>query len=147
MTLVAAATGALNTSVSFRIRVSSTFVRVTFKNCKLIGSTFIDSFIKNTEFTNVSARYVNMAGAKINNMKISNSDFSESSFVETKIKNLDLSEVKFTKAEFLKTLLNGVDFSSSDITDVMFDVMSVKGMIINEFQCIDLIHLLGVMVK
>ena len=107
----------------------------------------IDSFIKNTEFTNVSARYVNMAGAKINNMRISNSDFSESSFVETRIKNLDLSEVKFTKAEFLKTLLNGVDFSSSDITDVMFDVMSVKGMIVNQFQCVELANLIGVQVN
>ena len=88
-----------------------------------------------------------MSGTKINNMKIINSDFSESSFIETKIKKLDLSEVKFNKTEFLKTSLKEVDFSSSDIADVMIDLMSVKGMIVNQFQCIDLIHLLGVMVK
>lgn len=67
--------------------------------------------------------------------------------METKIKNLELSEVKFINAEFLRTPLNGTDFSLSDITDVMFDLMSVKGIIVNQFQCVNLVHLLGIMVK
>lgn len=95
----------------------------------------------------VSARYINMSGTKINNMKIIDSDFSESSFIESSFKNIELMDVKFNKAEFLKTLLKGVDFSSSDITDVMFDLISVKGMIVNQFQCVELVGLLGVHVK
>ena len=43
---------------------------VLFKNCKLIGTNFIDSFIKKSEFVGVSARYINMSGTKINDMKI-----------------------------------------------------------------------------
>lgn len=75
------------------------------------------------------------------------SDFSESSFIESKFKNLEIIGVKFNKSEFLKTSLKGVDFSSSDITDVMFDLMSVKGMIVNQFQCVELANLIGVQVK
>ena len=103
--------------------------------------------MKKIEFMKVSARYINMSGTKINNMKIIDSDFSESSFIESSLKNIELMDVKFNKAEFLKTLLNGVDFSSSDITDVMFDLVSVKGMIVNQFQCVELVGLLGVCVK
>ena len=95
----------------------------------------------------VSARYINMSGTKINDMKIIDSDFSESSFIESSFKNIELMNVKFNKAEFLKTPLNGVDFSSSDITDVMFDLMSVKGMIVNQFQCVELANLIGVQVN
>ena len=40
-----------------------------------------------------------------------------------------------------------VNFSSSDITDVMFDLMSVKGMIVNQFQCVELANLIGVQVN
>ena len=75
------------------------------------------------------------------------SAFFDFSFIESSFKNIELMDVKFNKAEFLKTLLKGVDFSSSDITDVMFDLISVKGMIVNQFQCVELVGLLGVCVK
>ena len=84
---------------------------------------------------------------KISNIKIEESDFSESSFIEVKIKNLSLYGVNFTKAEFLKSLMDGVDFSSSNITDVMFDIYSVKGIVIDRFQCYELMGMLGVNVK
>ena len=57
-----------------------------FKSCKLSGVSFINSFIKNTEFNLVNGRYINMSGVNINDLKIFNSDFSESSFVDVKIK-------------------------------------------------------------
>ena len=113
----------------------------------MVGTSFIDSFIKNTEFISVNGRYLNMSGAKISNIKIEESDFSESSFIEVNIKNLSLYGVNFTKAEFLKSLMDGVDFSSSNITDVMFDIYSVKGIVIDRFQCYELMGMLGVNVK
>ena len=77
----------------------------------------------------------------------SDSELTIESFIESKFKNLEIIGVKFNKSEFLKTSLKGVDFSSSDITDVMFDLMSVKGMIVNQFQCVELANLIGVQVK
>lgn len=107
----------------------------------------MDCFIRNVKFDDVIARYINFSGSKINDVKVNECDFTESSFIESSFKNIELMDVKFNKAEFLKTLLKGVDFSSSDITDVMFDLISVKGMIVNQFQCVELVGLLGVHVK
>lgn len=50
--------------------------KVIFKNSKLTGVYFIDCFIKDSVFDGVSARYINMSSAKINNLKLVDSDFS-----------------------------------------------------------------------
>ena len=120
---------------------------VEFNNCKLIGVNFIDSFIKKTKFEGVSARYINMSGAKIDNLQISNSDLSEGTTIEVHFKNVCLNSVNFIKAEFLKSNMKSVDFTSSDITDVMFDMTSVRGIVLNQFQCVELAELLGAEVK
>ena len=119
----------------------------TFKNCKLSGVSFIDSFLKNCFFEFVNGRYLNMSGANISSLKILKSDLSDSSFMDVKLKKLILEEVNFQGAEFLNTPLKEVDFSSSNITNAMFDLCSVKGMIINSFQSVSLVSLLGVCVK
>lgn len=112
-----------------------------------MGVSFINSFIKNTEFNLVNGRYINMSGVNINDLKIFNSDFSESSFVDVKIKKMLLDEVNFRGAEFLNTSLKNIDFSSCIIDEVMFDLYSVKGMIVDSFQCHELVRLLDVRVK
>ncbi len=120
---------------------------VIFNNCRLSGMSFIDSFIKNTEFNLVYGRYLNMSGSNMSDVKIKDCDFSESSFIDVKIKKLSMNHNNFEKAEFLNTSLNNVDFSSSNITGVLFDLYSVKGMIVDSLQCFELMGLLGVKVK
>lgn len=118
-----------------------------FLNCKLVGSSFIDGFIKKTKFIGVSARYVNMSSLKLNDVEFNDSDFSDSTFIECDVKKLCLFNVNFTGSEILKTPLKNVDFSTSNITNVFFDVMSVRGMIVDSFQCPLLVGMLGVKVK
>ena len=50
-------------------------------------------------------------------------------------------------SEFFKTKLNGVDFSSCEISNIKFDMTSLKGIIIDRFQCQNLVGMLGVEVK
>ena len=69
---------------------------------------------------------------------ISNSDFSETSFTSVKFNYVVLNEVNFTKAEFFKSPLRDIDFSNSKIDGVSFDLFSVKGMIIDSFQFVNL---------
>ena len=40
-----------------------------------------------------------------------------------------------------------VDFSNSDISGVMFDMNSLRGIVVDEFQCKSLITMFGVNVK
>ena len=83
----------------------------------------------------------------ISNIKIINSDFIESSFASVKIKKMSLNNVNFCKSEFLKVNMSGTDFSSCEMNDILFDIGSVKGIVLNQFQCVELASLLGVIIK
>lgn len=121
--------------------------RVIFRNCKMIGTSFVDASIHDVQFENCLTRYLNFAGAKITGISILDSEFREASFLENEIKNMSLEQVRFLEAEFMRTKLAGVDFSTCDITSTMFDFYSLKGIIVDAFQCQFLVSMLGVEIK
>ena len=59
----------------------------------------------------------------------------------------DLQEASFYDANFKKIQFKGLDLSTCQIQGAMFDLASLKGLIINDFQAVDLIGILGVKVK
>ena len=48
---------------------------------------------------------------------------------------------------FIKTNLNNIDFSTCNIASTIFDINSLKGIIIDKFQSIDIVNVLGVKFK
>lgn len=121
--------------------------RVSFVNCKLIGTSFIGSGIKNVSFTNCNCRYTNFTGSSINNFIINNSDFSDSIFNECELKNVCFDGVKLCDSEFLRGNFSNVDFSSCDICGINFDKDSIDGIIIDRFQAFYIVSLFGVKIK
>jgi uncharacterized protein YjbI with pentapeptide repeats len=83
----------------------------------------------------------------LNNVLFKDSNLSEASFLEAINKNLIFDNVDLYRAEFVKINLNDVDFSNSDISGVMFDMNSLRGIVVDEFQCKSLITMFGVNVK
>ena len=70
-----------------------------------------------------------------------------SNFQENKFKNIVLKNADLTQAQFFKSSLNGIDFSDSLIDGIVVSIEDLKGAIINEFQAVDLIGLIGVKIK
>ena len=70
----------------------------------------------------------------------------ESYFDHTIVKDIEFYDVKFYGTEFLHTNLSDVDFTTSNITGIRMDAYSMKNIIVNSFQCRDLIGILGVKV-
>ena len=57
-------------------------------------------------------------------------------------------EVKNLVKSFGKTdVLKGIDFSDSKIEGIAVSLEDIRGAIINEFQAIDLLYLIGVKIK
>ena len=63
------------------------------------------------------------------------------------IKNIYLKNSDLTKSQFYKTSLKNIDLSESNIAGISVTLEDIKGAIINQFQAIDLLYLLGVKVK
>ena len=82
-----------------------------------------------------------------NNVLFENTILRNSNFQENKLKNIVLKNANLTQAQFFKSSLNGIDFSDSLIDGIVVSIEDLKGAIINEFQAVDLIGLIGVKIK
>ena len=93
------------------------------------------------------AKYINFSSGKLVNLKIEESDFSESTFSRLDLTNLELNNVKLHSTEFIRTNLKDTDFSTCDITNILFDQTSLKGIVIDGFQAMNIASLFGVKIK
>lgn len=126
---------------------NSGFIRCEFNNCKLTGCNFVESRIYNVSFIETNISYANFSMASIENILFNNSNLRNSSFQENKLKNMLFKNADLTQVQFFKTSLKGIDFSDSIIEGMAVSIEDIKGAIINQFQAIDLLYLLGVKVK
>jgi len=121
--------------------------RVKFINCKLVGTNFIDCELNNIIISDSMCNLINIAGCKLKNIKLANSNFKESTIMECNIKNMIVDSINFNKSDIINTPLKDIDFSNSKIDGISTDLNSIKDMIINYYQAMDLVGLLGVKIK
>ena len=58
-----------------------------------------------------------------------------------------LNNVNFQKSQFFKTKLNKIDFTTCNISGITVDINDLKGMIVNEYQALELSNLLGIIIR
>ena len=63
------------------------------------------------------------------------------------IKKITLNNVNLTKCDIYKNPLNGVDVSTCNISKIKISTDDVRGIIIDQFQSIDLVTMLDVKIK
>ncbi len=91
--------------------------------------------------------YANFSNSNLKKTKIEGTNLSNSNMSETKLKNIILNENNLRQAQLFKTNLNKIDFRTCDIEGITVDIGDLKGMIVNEFQAINLAKLLGIVIK
>ena len=67
--------------------------------------------------------------------------------MESDIKDIYFDECKLNRAEFINVNLKDVDLSSCDINGIIFDMKSLRGIIIDRFQCDNIATMFGVKIK
>ena len=70
-----------------------------------------------------------------------------SSISEAKLKNTIFNKIDFTNSQIFNTNLNKIDFSNCNIEGIIIGREDLKGMIVNEFQALELSKLLGIIIK
>ncbi len=121
--------------------------RFVFHNCKLSGISFINANLKDIFLDNCQLKYANFTETSMHNIIINDSDLSESFFQNVEAKNWSLNKNTFYHTEIIGTNLKDVDFTTCNINGIIFDKKSVKGIIINTFQCRDIVGMLEIKVK
>lgn len=85
--------------------------------------------------------------ASIENILFQDTNLRNSYLQETKIKNIYFENVDLCRTQFYKTSLKDIDLSSCKIEEIAISIEDIKGAIIDQFQAIDLLYLIGVKLK
>lgn len=124
-----------------------TFIRCEFKNCKAFGSSFTESRLHNVSLAEVNGGYAVFSMDSIENIMFRDTALNNCCFQENKVKNLYFENADLTQARFFKTSLKDVDLSSSKIEKIAVLAEDIRGAVIDQFQAVDLLYLIGVKLK
>ena len=98
-------------------------------------------------FENCQGRYSNYASSSLQNVYFKHTDLQEASFYDAHCKKIELKDTSLIRCELTSLHHKGLDVSSCQIQGALFDLQSLKNLVINDFQAVDLIGILGVKVK
>lgn len=118
-----------------------------FENCRLTGTSWIKTYFSNVHFLHTKAEYANFSHAALRNTAFESCELRQVSFSQNKCRNLCFVQCDLDRASFFQTPLCGVELSDSEISGLCADVNSLKGVIINEQQAVELIKLFGIAIK
>ena len=94
-----------------------------------------------------NAAYLNLTMASIENVLFENTNLKNSYFQETKMKKILFENSNLSQTQFFKTSLKNIDLSTCNIEGISVSLEDINGAVIEQFQVMDLIYLLGVKLK
>ena len=107
----------------------------------------MENRLYNVSIINTNASYINLALASMENVLFKETILRNSYFQENKLKNLYFQKADLTQAQFTKTSLKDIDLSTSIIVGIAISIEDIRGAMIDAYQAIDLLYLLGIKIK
>lgn len=121
--------------------------RCEFINCRMLGVNFASSTLKYVRFENCLLNYSNFSFSKLNEVEINECVMKSSIFDQTELKKSEITNTNLEESEFVQTKLKDMDFTSNILLGIRVTVDSLPGLIIDEYQALDFVKLLGVIIK
>lgn len=118
--------------------------QVTFNNCKLYGIDFSTSDMQDILFLNDNLSFSNFTDCYLNYCKFLECNMHNCYLDNIKLNNVIFDEDDLSSSELIQTNLQEINLSSCNITGIKINPNSLKGLIVNEFQALELASLLGI---
>lgn len=128
----------------------SHFTRVEFNGCKLTGTNFSDASFSHVLFKECRGEYINLSGSKQRNTLYQQCILRGGAFDNCLFNEVGFDASHLIEAEFYHTSLKGIDLSNSQIDGLRTTPISgseLRGTIVNSFQAVELIRMLGITIK
>ncbi len=125
----------------------SRFTRVRFIDCRMTGSNLSGGELTHTVMERVQARYLILSGSKLRHVYIRECDLAGSMNDSCKVEGMQLEETNLADSEWYYTPMKNIDLSTCDVTGIRLQGTELKGAVIDSNQAIDLVRLLGVVIK
>lgn len=126
---------------------SSTFYRVEFIACKLLGTNFPETTLNHVLMEGCNGQYINLAMSKLRTARFADSDFRNGSFNDSKLIPAAFDGCQLIEADFSHTSLKGIDLRTSRISGIQLNLADLRGAMVSSLQAMDLLPLLSVTIK
>lgn len=128
---------------------NSNFSTVQFINTTCRSDDFSQSHFHCVGFNGCDMVYSNFTKCRVNGFKDMKSNFSRTFFAECSLSEIEFSQTSLQSSEFFMTSLMDLDFSTCNIDGIIVSDSreELRGIIVNEFQAIDLARMLGIVIK
>ena len=113
----------------------------------MTGFNFIEARLYNVSFEETNINYANLSTTSMENVMFQNTGLRNSNFQENSLKNIYFEKADLTQTLITKTSFKNIDLSDSIIEGIAISIDDIKGAIINQFQAVDLLYLIGVKIK
>lgn len=123
------------------------FIRVEIKNSKMVGCDFSDSRVYHMSSIETTYEYANFSNTNLEDVIFDKCDLTYAAFSEAKLKHVYFEKDKLIQTQFFNTNLNHIDISTCDMSGIIVRLEDLKGLIVNEFQAIELSKLIGIEIK
>lgn len=118
-----------------------------FNTCRMVGTNICDTKLAYSDFIENNMRYVILSDTSLDNTVIKDSNLVDGSFYMVDFKNSKFDNNDFSRLEIRKTHMKGIDLSSCKIEELRITPECIQGMIVNQVQAIELISILGIIIK
>lgn len=117
------------------------------EKCHMVGINYVDTKIKNTDILGNHMKLSILSHTYLDKCIFKDINMSSSSFDGVYFDENTFEEVDMREAEIYNTDMAGVDITGCNIDGIKIQPDNVRGMIVNEVQAIELINILGVVIK
>lgn len=118
-----------------------------FNLCNMIGVNICDSKINKSELRENNMRYASMSSTSLDKTKMNDNNIVDGRLDQVSFGEMVLEKNDFSRMEIIGTLMKDVDISSCKIEEISVSPEMVRGMIVNEVQAIELVSILGIIIK
>ncbi len=123
------------------------FLRVEFIECKMSGIRFCDGLLEDVHFDQCLMPYSSFDQVRFKRTFFKECIMKETAFYDLSMKYCCFSRCALQKSEWMKVKSQKIDVSDSDIEGIRLDFDSLRDLVVNTFQAIELSTMLGIIIK
>lgn len=127
--------------------IGGSFHQVVFHQCKLTGTNFAESYLRDCTFTDYIASMASFSSTNLKAVSFDHCQLEDSEFYEVTWKNLFLSDNQLTGSNWFRTSLKGLDFTTNFFTAIALSQDYLAGLIVNQEQALVIAQALGLQIK
>jgi uncharacterized protein YjbI with pentapeptide repeats len=121
--------------------------RVTFNGCRLMGVQLLEARCEDVVFHDCTLENGIFASAAFKTARFENCNLHEAAFTEADLTHAVFQRCDLTHADLRGSKLSGADLRGSIISGMQVGAQELKGAIIDPTQAVQVVNLLGVIVK